>query len=107
MDTDYFVQHANQAGLCGHTDWRLPTANELRNLFNVEARGFSLQAPAGLASIPTLETSGYWTAISDPVYSNRAVVISSGQSYDSFLPKNGGTGIGGGYFVILVRGGVQ
>ena len=66
-----------------------------------------MQAPAGLASIPTLETSGYWTAISDPVYSDRAVVISSGQSYDSFLPKDGSTGIGGGYFVILVRGGVQ
>lgn len=107
MDTYHFVQNVNQVGLCGHKDWRLPTANELRNLINVAGGAFSLQAPAGLVNIPTLDTSGYWTATSDSVYSDRAVVISSVDAYDSFLPKNGGTGPGGGYFVILVRGGAQ
>ena len=107
MDTNEFVQHVNQVGLCGHHDWRLPTANELRNLIDVEAGASSLQTAAGLAPIPTLQASGYWTATSDPLYSSRAVVISTGQAYDSFLPKDGSTGIGGGYFVILVRGGVQ
>lgn len=102
MDTYHFVQAANQYGLCGHTDWRLPTAAELRNLINFGAS--ALGGTGQLPSIPTLEPYGYWTATPDPQYSNRAVVISSGSTYDSFVPKNGGT-TGYGYYVILVRGG--
>ena len=107
MDTYHFVQAADQNNLCGHSDWRIPTAGELRNLINIEASAFGLLAPAGIAPLPTINLGGYWTSISDPVYPNRAVVISSTQAYDSFLPKSGGTGTGGGYHVILVRGGVQ
>ena len=107
MDTYHYVRLVNQVGLCGHSDWRLPTASELRNLINFAAVGAATQTAAGVVPIPNLQLGGYWTATSDPVYSARAVVVSAGNGYDSFLPKDGGTGYGGGYFVILVRGGVQ
>ena len=107
MDTYHYVQLVNRVGLCGHSDWRLPTASELRNLINFAAVGGATQTADGLITIPNLQIGGYWTATSDPVYPDRAVVVSAGNGYDSFLPKDGSTGFGGGYFVILVRGGVQ
>lgn len=101
MDTYHFVQAANQYGLCGHSDWRLPTAAELRNLINIGAPG----TPSGpLPSIPTFQSAGYWTATPAP-QPGRAVVISAQYGYDSFLPKSGLTGGAGGYYTILVRGG--
>ncbi|HEX5313671.1 MAG TPA: DUF1566 domain-containing protein, partial [Gammaproteobacteria bacterium] len=97
IDTDHFVQAANDYDLCGFSDWRLPSAAEFRNLVNIGAPG----TPSGiLPSIPTLESAGYWTATSEPVNgSTRAVTISALYGYDSFLPKTGAN------YVILVRGG--
>ncbi|MGH8226031.1 MAG: Calx-beta domain-containing protein [Gammaproteobacteria bacterium] len=97
MDTNSFVQAANTNKLCGHADWRLPSAAELRNLVNIGAPG----TPNGpTPAIPTLPQSGLWTATSGP-QGTRAVAISSIYGYDSFLPKSS-------FFpVILVRGGVS
>lgn len=97
QDTNSFVQAVNDVGLCGHHDWRLPTASEFRNLIDIGAPG-SPTFP--LPSIPTLEGAGYWTATPE-IDNNRAVVISVLYSYDSFLPKSSR------YYVLLVRGGGQ
>ncbi|MGH8427409.1 MAG: Calx-beta domain-containing protein [Gammaproteobacteria bacterium] len=97
LDTYHFAQAANQYGLCGYHDWRLPSAAEFRNLVNIGAPG----TPNGpLPSIPTFEGAGYWTATPEPINAGaRAVTISALYGYDSFLPKAGAT------YVLLVRGG--
>lgn len=107
MDTYHFVQQVNQEGLCGHKDWRMPTPGELRNLFNVAASYLALQSSGGVPEIPTLKSGGYWTSLTDAGNRSSATVVSSTYFYDSFLPKDGRTGVGGGYYVILVRGGAQ
>lgn len=101
LDTHHFVQKANAAELCGFSDWRLPTAAELRNLVNFGAPGARGRVPtAALPGIPTLVPAGYWTATPGDM-PQRATVISTAYGYDSFLPKNSL------HFVILVRGGAS
>jgi hypothetical protein len=98
FDTHQFVARVNAAKLCGHSDWRLPSAAELRNLLNIGAPG----TPNGpLPAIPTLESNGYWSATPDPKYPKRATVLSTQYGYDTFFPKNQP------YYVMLVRGGVR
>jgi hypothetical protein len=95
LDTYHFVKKVNNAKLCGFSDWRLPTAAELRNLVNIGAPG----TPEGpLPPIPTLASGAYWTATPGNMPS-RATAISAAYGYDSFVPK---TQL---YYVILVRGG--
>jgi len=97
LDTYHYLQRANQVGLCGYHDWRLPRAAELRNLINFGAPGVP-NAAAGVPSVPTLEGGGYWSAtpVPNPL---RALMISALYGYGSFMPKDSP-----GY-VILVRGG--
>lgn len=95
MDTYHFVQLANSEGLCGHTDWRLPTVNELRGLLNYGATGSIYGL---LPSIPTLESAGYWTSTPGP-NPGTAYVVSAINGYDSYIPDNSAN------YAILVRGG--
>lgn len=107
MDTYHFVQLANQYGLCGHSDWRLPTAADLRNLIDIgvgASVGTAGSNTSEIPAIPTLQSAGYWTSTPDPQNPDRVVVISQGRSYDSLVPKDGST-TGYGYYTILVRGG--
>lgn len=99
LDTYHYVQRVNQVGLCGHHDWHLPTAAELRNLINFGAAGVP-SSGAGLPSLPTFEAAGYWTSTPAP-NSSRALLISSEYAYGSFVDKSTP-----GY-VILVRGGAS
>ena len=57
-NTEAFVKRVNEAGLCGHNDWRMPDINELGGL-----------ADKGLATpsidtnyFPNISSSGYWSA---------------------------------------------
>src|SRR5699024_4451923 len=95
LDTHHFVEKVNAVELCGFSDWRLPTAAELRNLVNIGAPGSPVQT---LQAIPTLQPAGYWTATPGDMAS-RATAISMAYGYDSFLPKRQRL------YVILVRGG--
>jgi len=105
MDMEHFVKAANQFGLCGHSDWRVPSAAELRNLLTVSAAAVGGGQSAEVPSIPTLEPYGYWSATPDPQHPGRAVVVSMSNAYDSFLPNDGSASPSGGAYVILVRGG--
>jgi hypothetical protein len=59
-DTEKFVADVNAAGLCGHTDWRMPTVDELANLAYV---GIAPPGPAIDATyFPNTPASFFWSA---------------------------------------------
>jgi hypothetical protein len=58
-DTSGFVTAVNAAGLCGASDWRLPTTYELQNIDDFNARG---AAPAiDVDWFPNTAARSYWT----------------------------------------------
>ena len=59
-NTQAYVEMVNDMGLCGHADWRLPTAMELTAL---AAR--TTTAPPGHATevIPNIAEGWYWTGV--------------------------------------------
>ncbi len=59
-DTEAYIQAVNDAGLCGHTDWRLPTKRELLSIVDN-----SQSEPAiDLRFFPQTMSSNYWTSSS-------------------------------------------
>lgn len=61
LDTSTFVKSVNAAGLCGHSDWRLPDRLELHGLVNY---GKSLYGRAGMIVsewFPNTAGRDYWT----------------------------------------------
>ena len=58
-DTEKFVADVNTVGLCGHSDWRLPTVDEL---FNLTDLGIGYPGPTIDASyFPNTLPAFYWT----------------------------------------------
>ena len=57
-DTEKFVQDVNAVGMCGHTDWRMPTFRELQNLVRL-----NVQLSIDGAYFPnlTLAQAHYWS----------------------------------------------
>lgn len=99
-DTDSYVQAVNAAGLCGHTDWRLPAGEELRSLVDYGA------AYPG-SSIPTVDqryfphTLRSWCWSASPVagFSGYAWYVDFGNGYSGAGHKSVAMGIR------VVRGG--
>lgn len=63
-DTEHFVQSVNSEGLCGYTDWRIPSAGELLSIID-----FSETPSTGMMDtnyfpifLPSGFTQGWWTA---------------------------------------------
>jgi hypothetical protein len=65
-----FVNAVNAAGLCGHTDWRMPT---LRELYNIADRGIAYPGPTIDATyFPNTPASVFWSGSPVAGYSNYA-----------------------------------
>ena len=76
-DTDKFVADVNTAGLCGATDWRLPTRRELLSIVHLGAQNPAIDANY----FPNTVGNWYWT--SDVYAPNPAVawIVDFGDGY--------------------------
>lgn len=59
-DTSDLIRRANQEGICGITDWRLPTARELRSIVNRSPK--TGQALIFNDFFPFTKRGDYWTS---------------------------------------------
>ncbi len=60
-DTQKFLTDINTAGLCGHNDWRMPSARELESLTH---RGIQFGAAIDTGYFPNTAQQFYWTSAS-------------------------------------------
>ena len=59
-DTEKFVQDVNEVGLCGHSDWRMPTRRELQSLVDYGRLNPSID-PAYFPNTYSLYGTSYWS----------------------------------------------
>lgn len=57
-DTQGYVQNVNADGLCGASDWRMPTKNELRGIVNLDTYFPGIDTDY----FPNTQSSRYWSA---------------------------------------------
>jgi hypothetical protein len=70
-DTAKFAADVNQAGLCGASDWRLPTREELRSIVD-----YSRYSPAiDIAWFPNTPSSWYWSSSPSAYYTDLAWIV--------------------------------
>ncbi len=94
-DTEKFVQDVNAAGLCGASDWRMPTVKELEGIVD-----FGRVNPAiDPDYFPNTPGSYFWSGspYADGSYDAWYVYFGYGGAYGNYR--------GNGYAVRLVRGG--
>ena len=63
-DTQAYVEAVNEQGLCGYSDWRMPTRDELRSIVDYRA---SFPAIDG-DHFPNTMALSYWSADPNPTY---------------------------------------
>jgi len=68
-DTEKYATDVNAAGLCGHSDWRLPKLGELQSLVDFGIVGGGSAATIDASYFPNTPASGtaafYWSATPD------------------------------------------
>ena len=97
-NTDGFVVDVNSQGLCGASDWRMPTADELRGI--TKLRALNNRAVDSTYFPNTRKNNWFWSstpASGGNSVSIAAIVSATGDSGDSSKPLD--------YGVRLVRGG--
>lgn len=94
-DTEGYVQKMNQQGLCGASDWRLPTVFELEGLVNFDRVNPAIDSDY----FPETQSLYYWSASPRANYSDGAWDV----SFYSGYPYNQGKG--DSKYVRLVRAG--
>ena len=57
-NTEAFVKRVNEAGLCGHNDWRMPDINELSSIVNLGRISPSIDTNY----FPNTSSNHYWSA---------------------------------------------
>lgn len=74
-NTEAFVARVNAsnsgAGLCGATDWRLPSAHELQSIINYGG----VNRPIDVAYFPNAAAYNYWSSSPDTINSHYAWVV--------------------------------
>lgn len=92
-----FVARVNTAGLCGHTDWRIPSRVELQGIVSYDRVGTSIDA----TYFPnTPASSVFWSGAHHPFYYGHASGVDFGTGCSSLFYN-----CFNGYQVRLVRGG--
>lgn len=78
-NTQAYVARVNQAGWCGHTDWRMPTKEELRSLVD-----YSVPYPG-----PTIDVGYFPNQVSSSVWSSLPYANSSAHAWALFFNLGG------------------
>ena len=63
-DTRAYVEAVNERGLCGHTDWRLPTRAELRTIVDYQSSFPAIDT----AVFPNTVATSFWTTEPNETY---------------------------------------
>lgn len=85
-DTSALVEAVNEAGLCGHRDWRMPQREELLTLgdYQLIESGIVLDP----AFFPHALPAEYWTASTFRLYPQSAWIVSAANGLDRGERKN-------------------
>jgi len=87
--------NALSPALCGYTDWRMPTVEELHSIVDHSRWSPAIDA----AYFPLTPPHYYWSALPNASYAGSAWIVEFGYGHDGTADK------GNGYAVRLVRGG--
>lgn len=96
-DTEAFVAAVNAERLCGYSDWRLPSKDELGSVVDAAVRIPGPTAPKELSSMQNAK-SGYWTSTNFHMLNSSAWVWRFDHGADFIAEKSEPR------YVMLVRG---